>query len=296
MIIKAAARGSRLSRAQVREVEEYIRGRIPGAALRHIEVSTLGDKVKDKPLHLIGRIGVFEKEVNKAVLDGRADIAVHSLKDLPSTLPPGLEIVLVPPRGDPRDSIVPQPPETGPAPGSRIGTSSLRRMGLASIHYPGAKVEPLRGNLDTRLRKLGEGRYDYIIVAEAGLQRIGASVPRLRLDPLIWPPAPGQGLLAVVAREDSRIAEVLRGIDHKESRAMAEAERGILSSAGSGCRAPLGGYSRLHGQMITVWASTVVNGSLHVARARGPIEKARAVGEEAGYMISKLLEAVEDEG
>ncbi|MCE4601815.1 MAG: hydroxymethylbilane synthase [Desulfurococcales archaeon] len=293
MIIRVAARGSRLSRAQVREVEEYIRSSVPSVRLQHIEVTTLGDRVRDRPVHLIGRIGVFEKEVNKAVLDGRADVAVHSLKDLPSALPPGLEIVVVPPRRDPRDSIVPRPPKAGLAPGSRVGTSSVRRAGLARLHYPGVKVEPLRGNLDTRLRKLEEGMYDYIIVAEAGLQRLGSKVPRLKLDPLVWPPAPGQGLLAVVAPEDSRVAGLLRRIDHRESRAMAEAERGILYSAGSGCRAPLGGYSRVHGQMITVWASTIIDGRLHVARARGPIERARAVGEEAGYMISKMLEGDE---
>jgi hydroxymethylbilane synthase len=292
VILRVATRASRLSLIQVEEAMEWARRAIPGLRYEPVKVSTLGDKVRDKPIHAIGRIGVFEKEVDRAVLEGLADVAVHSMKDLPSRLPEGLEIVMVPPRGDIRDSIV--PPPKGDMRGARVGTSSIRREALTRLYYPEARVETLRGNLDTRLRKLREGLYDHIIVAEVGLRRLGALDERLPLDPLKWPPAPGQGLIAVVAPSGSRVAEILRKATHKPSHAMAEAERGLLSTLGVGCRVPVGGFSYIKGETIVVMGAHIdPDRGIRWVRAKGDVERAREVGEEAGYMLSRLLEGSE---
>ena len=288
MMLRAAARSSKLSIIQVREVENYLRSRIPGIRLKHIPVKTLGDKVRDKPLHSLGRIGVFEREVDKAVLDGRADIAVHSMKDLPTRLPPGLEIVLIPPRADPRDSIVPKPPSSGIQPGARIGTSSVRRASLARLYYPHARVESLRGNLDTRLRKLDSGKYDYIIVAEAGLKRLNVSRQRLVLNPLQWPPAPAQGLLAVVARADSDAAKLLKPHSDPRAKAMAEAERGLLEALGPGCRIPVGGFSMIRNGEVILRAALISGSRLVWVKSRGPIGRARSVGLAAGEELASV--------
>ncbi len=296
MMLRAAARSSKLSIIQVLEVERYLRSRIPGVRLDHIPVKTLGDKVRDKPLHSLGRIGVFEREVDKAILDGRADIAVHSMKDLPTRLPRGLEIVLIPPRADPRDSIVPKPPRSGIRAGARIGTSSIRRSSLARLYYPDARVEALRGNLDTRLRKLDSGQYDYIIVAEAGLKRLNVSRRRLVLDPLQWPPAPAQGLLAVVARADSAVARLLRPYSDPRAKAMAEAERGLLEALGPGCRIPVGGFSVVRNGEVILRAA-LISGSRPVwVKSRGPLGKARSVGLAAGEELASLWDGDGGEG
>ncbi len=292
MKLRVATRPSRLSLLQVEEALGYINSVRPGLKFEIVKVSTLGDRVRDEPIHRIGRIGVFEKEVDRAVMDGRADVAVHSLKDLPSKLPGDLEIVAVPPRGDPRDSIIPPPPPGGLRPGARVGTSSIRREALTRLYYPQARVEVLRGNVDTRLRKLREGLYDHVILAEAGLRRLGASIERLTLPPEKWPPAPGQGLIAVVAPRGSRAAEVLAGATHKPSHAMAEAERGLLRGLGVGCRLPVGGYSYVKGTVIVVRGAYIDPGEgITWVEAKGDLEKARAVGEEAGARLQRILEA-----
>ncbi len=292
MKLRLATRPSKLSLAQLWEAVEYLKASVKDLEVEVVKVSTLGDKVRDKPIHAIGRIGVFEKEVDKAVLEGRADAAVHSMKDLPSRLPGDLEIVFVPPRGDVRDSIVPPPPPGGPGRGARIGTSSVRRTALTRLYYPEARVEVLRGNLDTRLRKLRDGLYDYIIVAEVGLRRLGERVDRLAMDPDRWPPAPGQGLIAVVAPRDSPVAEALRKATHKPSHAMAEAERGLLAGLGVGCRLPVGGYSYIKGSTIVVKGAYIdPERGIEWVQARGDLERARSVGEDAGSRLLRMLEA-----
>ncbi|MCE4625901.1 MAG: hydroxymethylbilane synthase [Desulfurococcales archaeon] len=245
MKIRVAARTSRLSLEQVRIAMEYASRKLGGLSYEVIGVKTLGDHVKDKPLHEIGRKGVFEKEVNKAVLDGLADVAIHSLKDLPSRLPNELEIVMVPPRGPRSDSLVPRrglrvlPLEDLP-PGTVVAAGSPRRKG--AVLHTNSRVETtwIRGNVDTRLRRLDEGRADYLVAAEAGLARLGIERPRLVLDPERFVPTPGQGLIAVVALRETSIARLLREATHPETTREAEAEIAFLQTLRGGCGVPVG--------------------------------------------------------
>ncbi|MCE4612982.1 MAG: hydroxymethylbilane synthase [Desulfurococcales archaeon] len=295
--VRVATRGSKLSIEQVKIALSHISRVLGKVEYELVIVKTRGDIVTDKPIRDIGFKGVFEKEVNQAVLDGRADIAIHSMKDLPARIDERLDIVVVPPRGDPRDAIVPPPP--GPTLRSLperavVGTSSARREALLLYHNDGITVKPLRGNLDTRLGKLSAGEYDYIVVSEAGLQRLGVRVERLVLPIYDFPPAPGQGLIAVVGLKGDPLASKLRKADDKLSRIMAEAERAFLEKAGGGCRIPVGGVAVVRGDKILFTAAVVSpDGSRAFwVRSKGDIRDPRRVGLEAGEAISAGIEKV----
>lgn len=257
----AAARGSRLSRVQVGIVREYLERVAPGAfeiVLR--TVRTRGDIVRDRPISEIGSRGVFAGEVNAAVLRGEADIAVHSLKDLPSRLPEGLRVVMVPPRGPPGDSLVPRrglpavPPDRLPQ-GSLVAAGSRRRRNMIALASPGARFTFIRGNLDTRLARLDEGRADYLVAAEAGLARLGVARPRTVLPPERYVPSPGQGIIAVVAPDDSSAARRLERLTHKPTHAEMTAERAFLEAVGGGCGQPIGGLARWRGGQLVFYAA-----------------------------------------
>ncbi len=288
MKLRVAARGSRLSRIQTREAMEWLQRRVGGFEWVHITVKTSGDRFQDRPIHELGVEGAFTREVDRAVLEGRADVAVHSMKDLPSRLHPELEIVAVPPRRDPRDSLVPRPGLDGtPRPGDVVGTGSARRRSLLLHRYPGVEVRGLRGNLDTRLRKLEEGMYDFIVAAEAGLQRIGYTRARTVLSLEEWPPAPGQGLLAVVARRGTPAWRLLRGAVDPRAEAEMKAERAFLAAARLGCRAPVGAVAVARGG--SVWMKAVVlDGEGRIAAS---VEDEAALGgeEELGRRIGLVV-------
>src|SRR3954447_19332256 len=221
-----ASRGSQLALSQARWVQPQL------AALGHecrIEIiKTTGDKITDVPLSKVGTKGLFTKEIEEALLDGRADLAVHSLKDLPTDLPEGLVLAATPEREDPRDAIAGKRLDEL-AEGARVGTSSLRRAAQLRMLRPDLSIESVRGNVDTRLRKLDEGQYDAIVLAAAGLSRLGwgARIAEL-LDADRMCSAVGQGALAIETRSEGEGWNAVQSLDDADTHAAVLAERGVL--------------------------------------------------------------------
>ena len=240
--LRAATRGSRLARAQTDLVIELL-----GIEVQTVVVDTVGDRRTDVPIWELGGRGVFVKEVQAAVLDGRADFAVHSAKDLPSTTPEGLTIAAVPERADARDALVGQRFDSLP-PGARIGTGSVRRRAQMAWLRPDLTFAGLRGNMDTRLSKAGD--FAAIVVAAAALDRLGRT-PEITdvLPPGLLVPQVGQGALAVECRAgDGATLEVLAAIEHAPSRTAVDAERAWLREVGGGCDLPVGAYATVSGE------------------------------------------------
>jgi hydroxymethylbilane synthase len=255
MILRIATRRSKLALAQAHWVKASLEALEPGLTVELREYVTRGDQIQNVPLPEVGGKGLFTKEIEDALLAGEADLAVHSLKDLPSELPPGLLLAAVPEREDPRDALVLPPAEVRSqvgtletlGRGSRIGSSSLRRSAQVLHARPDLEVASVRGNVDTRLRKLDEGQYHALILACAGLRRLGLSERISAAMPVeLCTPAPGQGALGLEARaEDSDARELLARLEHKETRAAVTAERALMEHLGGGCSIPLGAYGRI---------------------------------------------------
>ncbi len=249
--IVIATRESELALWQARHIEARLRALYPGIETRLLGMTTEGDRVLGTPLAKIGGKGLFVKELELALESGDADIAVHSMKDVPMNLAPGFAIAAITEREDPRDAFVSNQYRTLddlPA-GSVIGTSSLRRESQLRARYPGIRIEPLRGNVQTRLRKLDEGRYAAIILAAAGLKRLGLSARITAvLEPSHTLPAVGQGALGIEcrsAREDIIVA--LAPLNHADTRWCVEAERALSRALAGSCQVPLGGYAEISG-------------------------------------------------
>ncbi len=207
-------------------------------------IKTTGDKITDIPLAKVGTKGLFTKELEEALVERRIDLAVHSLKDMPTDLPEGLLLAAVPEREDARDAIVGARLADLPA-GARVGTSSLRRAAQLRAIRPDLLVESVRGNLDTRLRKLDEGQYDAIVLAAAGLRRLGwaAQIAEL-LDPAVMCPAVGQGALAIETRNGSdAAAAICARLTHTATLQCVQAERALLRALGGGCQVPIGAHA-----------------------------------------------------
>jgi hydroxymethylbilane synthase len=242
-LIRIATRGSALARWQAERV-----GGLLGSDVEYVPVSTTGDRDQTSDLHTIGGRGVFTKEVQQVVLDGGADVAVHSAKDLPTATPPGLVLAAVPERADPRDALV------GCAldrlgPGARVGTGSVRRRAQLAAARSDLLFGPLRGNIETRLRKRAELGYDAVIVAFAALVRLGltAHVSEV-LDPYVMLPQVAQGALAAECRiDDERVLARLRAIDDPAAHRAVDAERAFLAELGGGCDLPCGALARVDG-------------------------------------------------
>lgn len=295
MKLTLASRGSTLALWQAHHVRDLLLGMHPGIAIDLEVLHTTGDVITDVPLAMIGDKGLFTKEVDGAVLDGRAHFAVHSFKDVPTRLPDGLALAAVMQREDPRDAFLPAPGRTAslsdlPA-GSRVGTSSLRRRALLLAARPDIVVDDLRGNLNTRLRKLEEARYDGIILALAGIRRFGEEqrVGELLGEPH-WLPAAGQGALGIVARsDDAETLERLAPLNHADTRAATGAERAFLACLEGGCQIPIGalatvsgGQLRLRGLVASLDGTTVVRGEKSGAAA-----EAVKVGEQLASELSE---------
>ncbi|HEV2149533.1 MAG TPA: hydroxymethylbilane synthase, partial [Longimicrobiaceae bacterium] len=240
--IRIASRGSELALWQARAVERALRDADPGTPVEIQVVRTTGDRILDVPLAKIGDKGLFTKELDEALLRGDADLAVHSLKDVPTRLPDGLEIVAVTAREDPRDVLIRRdrvPGALADLPdGTRVGTSSLRRRAQLRALRPDLEVVDLRGNLNTRLAKLDAGEYDAIVLAAAGVLRLGwADRISGYLDAGGWLPAVGQGALAVVARADAaEVRERLRPLHDPATADATAAERAFLQALEGGCQ------------------------------------------------------------
>ena len=252
-MIVIGSRGSQLALWQARHIASCLQKL--GVETRLEIIKTTGDKITDVPLAQVGGKGLFTKEIEEALLTGTIDLAVHSLKDMPTGLPAGLTLAAIPEREDPRDALIGKPlAELGP--GSRVGTSSLRRAAQLHALGRGLVIENLRGNVDTRLRKLDEGQYDAIVLAAAGLRRLGwADRIRELIDPVMMCPAAGQGALAIETRDDGGAAqEIARKLDHAETNAAVTAERSLLATLEGGCQVPIGAHGRFEGPALHLLA------------------------------------------
>src|SRR4029453_7090027 len=236
--LRLATRGSALALVQSRIVADGLRAAWPELGVELVTVVTEGDKRRDVPAAALGGKGIFTAAGQQAVLDGRADLAVHSAKDLPAAQVPGLVLAAVPPRGDPPDALVGRPPASG--------TGAPRRVALLNWLRPDLELVPIRGNVDSRVRRVHAGELDAVVLAVAGLRRLGlggeGAVP---LDPEAFPPAPGQGTLAVEAREDDTPAlGLLSALTPPPSRVALRAECAFLRRLGGSCTLPAGAYLR----------------------------------------------------
>ena len=240
-VIRVGTRASLLATTQSRQVADLVAARL-GREVELVEVTTEGDRNR-APLATLGGTGVFVTALREALLEGRVDVAVHSLKDLPTAPAPGIALAAVPAREDPRDVVVARDGLTlGELPaGSRVGTGSPRRAAQLHALGLGLEVVDIRGNVDTRLGKVASGEYDAVLLARAGLARIGRldEVTEV-LDPLQMLPAPGQGALAVECRADDDLVAALAALDDPASRAAVTAERAVLATLEGGCAAPIG--------------------------------------------------------
>lgn len=256
--IKVGTRGSRLAVAQTEIALAALKRAHPGASFEVVTISTKGD-VDRRPLFTMDEKGIFEREVNEAVRKGGVDFAVHSLKDIPSDLSRELAVACIPKRASPNDVLVNHRGlrlKELPA-GDVVGTSSLRRAVQLARARPDLSVRPIRGNVETRVNKVRSGEYDAIVLAEAGLSRIGMrDVIAERFSVRDFVPAPGQGAIAIVCRRDDRkTAAMLRRIEDPRSRAEVTAERALIEKVEGGCRFPLGAVAVARGSEMTLRAS-----------------------------------------
>jgi hydroxymethylbilane synthase len=250
-------------------------------------IKTTGDKITDVALSQVGSKGLFTKEIEEALLAGAIDLAVHSLKDMPTDLPAGLTLAAIPEREDPRDALIGRALEDL-APAARVGTGSLRRTAQLRARRPDLQIEDIRGNVDTRLRKLDEGRYDAIVLASAGLRRLGLDNRITEVfNPSVMCPAVGQGALAVETRDDGGEAfHIAKRLEHPPSRLAVTAERAVLAALGGGCQAPIGCHAYLDGETLIVVAAVVSPDGAQVVRRRihgsiaDPVSVGRALAEQ----------------
>ena len=277
------SRGSQLALWQAHYVQLRLESR--GHECRVEVIQTTGDRITDVPLNMAGTKGLFTKEIEEALLDRRIDLAVHSLKDLPTELPRGLTIAATPQREFANDVMVGKPLRQL-KPGARVGTSSLRRTAQLRRYRPDLVVESIRGNIDTRLRKLDAGQYDAIVLAAAGLRRLGwgdrvAEV----LAPEVMCPAVGQGTLAIETRTEGNGFKSCAPLDHPWTRFCITAERAVLASLGGGCQIPMGSFAVIEGQEMQVTGVVVTPDGSRLIREQTegdytqPTRLGRAVGE-----------------
>jgi hydroxymethylbilane synthase len=284
-------RGSRLAVWQAEWVQARLRESAPDVTVTLRRIKTSGDKILDVPLATIGGKGLFVKEIEDALLQGDIDLAVHSMKDVPTVLPKGLEILCVPAREDPRDALISReakPLDRLPK-GARVGTSSLRRQAQLLHRRPDLKIEMLRGNLDTRLRKLRDGEFDAVVVAAAGLKRMGWLEQVTEYLPSdVSLPAIGQGALGLEGRgDDTFVRGVVASLEDAPTRTAVTAERALLERLEGGCQVPIAAHAtlsegrlRLEGLVASVDGRRLVRDSVE-----GPVASARELGRRLAEQL-----------
>ncbi|MFV2031460.1 MAG: hydroxymethylbilane synthase [Gammaproteobacteria bacterium] len=284
-VLRIATRSSPLAMWQAEEVARRINRLHPDLMITLVQMKTSGDQLLDAPLAKLGGKGLFVKELETGLLEGSADIAVHSMKDVPLDFPPGLELTLIMEREDPRDAFVSNRYATlaeMPA-GAVVGTSSLRRQTQIRERYPQLAIDWLRGNVNTRLRKLDDGRYDAIILASAGLLRLGLEQRiRVPLEPEECLPAIGQGAIGIEVRSDDvKVKELLAPLAHAETTIRIVAERALNQALNGGCQVPIAGFALVNeGQIYLRGLVGEPDGSKILrAEASGNIEQAAAIGK-----------------
>lgn len=277
-------RGSKLAVHQSQWVQARLQELSPGLTISLKRIQTSGDKIFDVPLAKIGGKGLFVKEIEDALLSKEIDLAVHSMKDVPTALPDGLDIFCVPPREDPRDALITRDGcrLDQLKPSARIGTSSLRRQAQLLHHRPDFVIEMLRGNLDTRLRKLREGQFDAIVLAAAGLRRLGWEAEITEYLPVhLSLPAIAQGALGIEARRDDTIVrELLSRFEDPSTRITVTAERALLHRLEGGCQVPIAAHAVLDGDIMTLEGLVASVDGRRVIRhqIQGPATEAHQLG------------------
>ena len=293
-LIRIATRKSPLAMWQAEHVAAALRAAHPGIRVELLGMSTQGDKILDTPLAKIGGKGLFVKELEQGMLDGSADIAVHSMKDVPVELPEGLHLPVIMEREDPRDAFVSNEyASLDELPrGARVGTSSLRRQCQLLARRPDLKLLPLRGNVNTRLRKLDEGEYDAIILAAAGLIRLEFG-DRIRafIEPEQSLPAIGQGAVGIECRaDDERVNRLIAPLHDADTASRVLAERAMNNRLEGGCQVPIAGHAILEGDELWLrgLVGSVDGGTVVRDEIRGPREEAESLGVT---LAERLLEA-----
>jgi hydroxymethylbilane synthase len=286
-VFRLGTRGSALALWQANWTQTTLEASLDGTRIDIVRIKTTGDRIQDVPLAEVGGKGLFTKELDQALFDDRIDMAVHSLKDLPFELPEGIVLSAIGEREDPRDALVSDGPCLADLPeGARIGTSSLRRGSQLRARFPGLDLVMLRGNVDTRLRKLDAGEFDGIILAAAGLKRLGFGD---RITELIAPdvmlPAIGQGALAFVCRAaDASARDALQVVNHPDTHSAIISERALMASLEGSCQVPVAGYAQVEdGKIRLRGLIAALDGSRIVAdHVSGSIEDAASLGTELG--------------
>lgn len=290
-LLRIGSRGSQLALWQANHIASLLRERGHEVEIRIIQ--TTGDKVTEVALAQVGTKGMFTKEIEEALAVGDVDLAVHSLKDLPTELPAGFDLAAVTEREDPRDGFVSVTYESLKAlpAGARVGTSSLRRQAQLKAMRPDVEIATLRGNVDTRLRKLRAGEYDAVVLAVAGLNRLGLrSELRHIFSPEEMCPAAGQGALAVeVRRGDMQTRTAVESLDSPAARSSTECERAVLSTLGGGCQVPIGAFAQVREQELQVTAIVAAPDGQTVLRES-------ATGKEPGPLGKRVGEALLQKG
>ena len=290
MRLVVGSRGSKLALWQAGWVQEALGKTMPGAEIVIQVIRTQGDKAVNIPFDQLPGKGFFVKEIEEALLSRRIDLAVHSMKDLPESLPPGLSLAAITERADPRDALVTTDGRglDDLEPGARVGTGSPRRAAQLLSHRPDLTIQGLRGNVDTRVRRLMEGRYDAVVLAAAGLTRLGLDVPRVSLPVDVCTPAVGQGAVGIEVREDhpQAVEAALRLQDDATATAVT-AERSFLGALGGGCRVPIAGFARLRdGGLHMMGVVARADGTAVIRdQLQGDAARPRELGEELGRKI-----------
>ncbi|MEM2093502.1 MAG: hydroxymethylbilane synthase [Candidatus Bathyarchaeia archaeon] len=292
MILKVGTRGSRLSIIQTDFVLKSLKALFPNLEFDVKVIKTMGDVERRKPLFAMDRKGIFEKEIDQALVRGEIDFAVHSLKDVPAFEEQGdITLAAVPRRDSPLEALVSRdsiPLKRLPK-SATVGTSSLRRMAQIKHLRPDIEVKPVRGNVDTRIQKVKRGEVHAVVVAVAGLERLGFKnlITEVYPPETLTPPA-GQGALAVAARKDRNdIIEILSSIDHPPTRAEVTAERSLISAMEGGCHFPIGAYAHARGDRLSLYSCVLsVDGQYKIeASAEAPISDAENLGRKVALML-----------
>jgi hydroxymethylbilane synthase len=292
--IVIASRRSRLALWQSEHIANELKRLYPGCEVGILGITTRGDQILDRPLAEVGGKGLFVKELETAIEDGRADIAVHSAKDVPMRLPEGFCLGAITSREDPRDCFVSALVASLEAlpPGSVVGTSSLRREAQLRERHPSLAVKPLRGNLDTRLAKLDRGECQAIVLAAAGLKRLGlASRIRSMLEPEQSLPAPGQGALAIECREDGALLRTrLAALEDPVAAACVRAERAVSRALSGDCKLPLAAYAVANGAELRLRALVAKPDGSRILRAEshGLLDRPEETGEDLAARLRAL--------
>jgi len=297
-IVRIGTRASKLALAQSGMLQRRIAATLgapdwPDEVAPLVHITTTGDRVQDRRLLEIGGKALFTKEIEEALLDGRIDCAVHSLKDMPAELPPGLTIAAIPEREDPRDAFLSRGFATidDLPQGARLGTASMRRQAQALHRRPDLEMVMLRGNVDTRIAKLDAGEADAILLALSGLNRLGLGhLPTSLIDPIEAPPAPGQGALAIQTRAEDDDAPWLVALRHEPTTLAVAAERGALYALEGSCRTAIGAFAQLNGRTLSLIVEGLTPDGRRRFRRQGVIElplgqteaAARAFGLQLG--------------